>query len=75
MPDETSDDVVVTDHTPRPARPDATEAQAAAETRADDLINDLGRGYVTRRTAVRVRDAADRAIGGHDLDRALDRRG
>ena len=70
MPD---DGVIVTDSQPRPARPDATQDQDAAEARADSLITDLSRGLVTKRTAVRVRDAADRAIGGHDLDRGLDR--
>ena len=69
------DNVIVTDHGPRPARPDHTAEQASAETRATDLIKDFSQGFVTKRTAIRVRDAADRAIGGHDLDRALDRKG
>jgi len=56
---------------PRPPRPDATEAQEAAETRARETIRDLDAGLVTRRSAVEVKRAAKRAIGGHDLSRGL----
>ena len=60
------------DGVPRPARPDATSDQAAAETRADALIKDFAEGHISRRTAVRVKTAAERAIGGHNLDWSFD---
>jgi hypothetical protein len=65
------DGVVVTENEPRPPRPDNTEAQAAAETRAQQVIKDLGDGLISRRGAINVKHAAKRAIGGHDLSRGL----
>ena len=58
---------------PRPARADASEAQVAAEASARETIKNLDAGLITRRTAVDVKRAAKRAIGGHDLNRSLDR--
>jgi hypothetical protein len=69
-----SDDVIITtNETPSPPKPDATVAQAAAEKMARETIKSLDAGLVTRRTAVDVKRAAKRAIGGHDLNRSLDR--
>jgi hypothetical protein len=66
-------DVVVTDHDPRPSRPDSTEAQAQAETRAKQTVSDLDAGLVSRRGAIDIKRAAKRAVGGHDLARGISR--
>jgi hypothetical protein len=65
------DGVVVTENERRPQRPDNTAEQDAAETRAQEIIKDLDAGLVTKRSAIKVKHAAKRAIGGHDLGRGL----
>lgn len=72
----TNDDgVIVTENEPRPARPDTTAEQAAAETRATQTVKDLDAGLVSRRGATDVRDAAERAVRNHqrgiDLTRGI----
>jgi hypothetical protein len=68
-----SDDVVVTENEPRPARPDTTEAQVTAERSVHETIKNLDAGLVSRRSAIDVKRAAKRAIQGHDLNRGLGR--
>ena len=65
------DGVVVTENETRPPRPDNTAAQEAAEVGAHETIRQLDAGLVTKKTAIKVKDAAHRAIGGHDLKRGL----
>jgi hypothetical protein len=51
---------------------DISADQKAAEQRAEDIVKDFANGRISRGSAVKVRDAAQRAIGGHDLSRGLD---
>ena len=67
------DGVVVTESETRSPRPDSTEAQEAAEQKVKQVISDLDAGLVSRRSAIQVKQAAKRAISGHDLNRSLGR--
>lgn len=67
-------DVTITENEPRPARPDNSSDQTAAETRVDQVVKDLLTGdLISRPSAERVRDAADKAIKGADLSRGIRR--
>lgn len=65
------DGVVVTENEPRPPRPDSTAAQDAAEIKVKQVISDLDAGLVSRRSAIQIKNAAKRAVGGHDLSRGI----
>jgi hypothetical protein len=66
------DGIIVTENEPRASRPDTTSDQAAAETRATQVVKDLNTGgLISRRTAVEVRDMADKAVKGADACRGF----